>query len=71
MSIVAAACSLVMVAAAVGAGSLIAVGQVAAGVGLVALAAGAGVALLLIMRRPASRDSVAADISEHREGSSL
>ncbi len=71
MSVVAAACSVVMVAAAVGAGSLIAVGQVAAGIALVALAGGAGVALFLIMRRPASRAPVTDDTSERREGSSF
>jgi len=71
MSFVAAACSLVMVAAAVGAGTLIAVGQVAAGIGLVALAVGAGVALLLIMRRPAHRASATTESTEHREESPL
>ncbi len=71
MSIVAAACSLVMVAAAVGAGTLIAVGQVAVGIGLVALAVGAGVALLLIMRRPAHRASATTESTEHREESPL
>ncbi len=71
MSIVAAACSLVMVAAAAGAGTLIAVGQVAAGIGLVALAVGAGVALLLIMRRPAHRVSATTESAEHREESPL
>ncbi len=71
MSIAAAIVALAMIGAAAAAGSFIGAGKVPAGIGLVAAAVAAGVALLLMVKRPAEKHAVAPEAVERPEESSL
>jgi len=71
MALAAVVASLAMIGSAIAAGTLLASGQVATGIALVGAAVAAGATLILVMRRPASKEPAPTDRKEHHEELSL